>query len=76
MKNDPDLRIIEPGLELPPAPSPGGVYKPVLATGNLLTEVFGEENGVGARSAVICTDTEIPGIFYCHIVYHPIPARG
>jgi enamine deaminase RidA (YjgF/YER057c/UK114 family) len=36
MKNDPDLKIIELGLELPPAPGPGGVYKPVLATGNLL----------------------------------------
>jgi enamine deaminase RidA (YjgF/YER057c/UK114 family) len=36
MKNDPDSRIIELGLELPPAPGPAGVYKPVLVAGNLL----------------------------------------
>ncbi len=36
MKNDPDLRIAELGLELPPAPKPAGVYKPVLAINNLL----------------------------------------
>ena len=36
MKNNPDLRIIELGLELPPAPKPAGVYKPVLAINNFL----------------------------------------
>jgi enamine deaminase RidA (YjgF/YER057c/UK114 family) len=36
MKTDPDLRIIELKLELPPAPKPAGVYKPVLVAGNLL----------------------------------------
>jgi enamine deaminase RidA (YjgF/YER057c/UK114 family) len=36
MTNDPDLRITELGLELPPAPKPVGVYKPVVAAGNLL----------------------------------------
>jgi len=36
MKNDPDLRIIELGLELPPAPKPAGVYKPVMVVDNLL----------------------------------------
>jgi enamine deaminase RidA (YjgF/YER057c/UK114 family) len=36
MKNDYDLRINELGLELPPAPKPVGVYKPVLVVGNLL----------------------------------------
>lgn len=36
MKNNPDLRINELGLELPPAPKPGGVYKPVLAINNFL----------------------------------------
>jgi len=30
MKHDPDLRIIELGLELPESPKPAGVYKPVL----------------------------------------------
>ncbi len=30
MKQDPDLRIVELGLILPPAPKPMGVYKPVL----------------------------------------------
>ena len=36
MKNDPDSRIIELGLELPPAPKPVGVYKPVLVVGRFL----------------------------------------
>jgi enamine deaminase RidA (YjgF/YER057c/UK114 family) len=36
MKNDPDLRISELGLVLPPAPKPVGVYKPVVVVGNLL----------------------------------------
>jgi hypothetical protein len=36
MKNDPDLRIIELGLTLPPAPKPAGVYRPVLAVGKFL----------------------------------------
>lgn len=36
MKNNPDLRIIELGLVLPPAPKPAGVYKPVLAINNIL----------------------------------------
>lgn len=36
MKNDPDLRIIELGLILPPAPKPAGVYKPVLVVDNIL----------------------------------------
>jgi enamine deaminase RidA (YjgF/YER057c/UK114 family) len=36
MKNDPDSRIIELGLELPPAPKPVGVYKPVLVVGKFL----------------------------------------
>jgi enamine deaminase RidA (YjgF/YER057c/UK114 family) len=36
MKNNPDSRIIELGLELPPAPKPLGVYKPVLVVGNYL----------------------------------------
>ena len=36
MKYDPDSRIIELGLELPPAPKPAGVYKPVLAVGKFL----------------------------------------
>lgn len=30
MKHDHDLRIVELGLILPPAPKPAGVYKPVL----------------------------------------------
>jgi len=30
-----DARIKELGLELPPAPKPGGVYKPVVVTGNI-----------------------------------------
>jgi enamine deaminase RidA (YjgF/YER057c/UK114 family) len=36
MKSNPELRIKELGLELPPAPEPMGVYKPVLVIGNLL----------------------------------------
>ena len=36
MKNDPDLRIVELGLILPPAPKPAGVYKPVLVVDNFL----------------------------------------
>lgn len=36
MKTNPELRIRELGLELPPAPTPGGVYKPVLTVNNLL----------------------------------------
>jgi enamine deaminase RidA (YjgF/YER057c/UK114 family) len=36
MIHDPDLRIIELGLILPPAPKPAGVYKPVLVVGNFL----------------------------------------
>jgi enamine deaminase RidA (YjgF/YER057c/UK114 family) len=36
MKNDPDLRIIELGLILPPAPKPAGVYKPVLVVDKFL----------------------------------------
>ena len=36
MKSNPELRITELGLELPPAPKPMGVYKPVLVIGNLL----------------------------------------
>lgn len=33
---DPDKRIIELGLILPPAPKPAGVYKPVLVVGKFL----------------------------------------
>ncbi len=36
MKLDPDLRIIELGLILPPAPKPAGVYKPVLVVDKFL----------------------------------------
>lgn len=36
MKINPDLRIQELGLELPPAPKPAGVYKPVVIVNNLL----------------------------------------
>jgi enamine deaminase RidA (YjgF/YER057c/UK114 family) len=36
MKNDPEKRIIELGLELPPAPKPAGVYKPVLVVDKFL----------------------------------------
>lgn len=36
MKQDIELRIIELGLILPPAPKPVGVYKPVLVVGKFL----------------------------------------
>lgn len=36
MQQDPDLRIAELGLILPPAPRPVGVYKPVLIVGKFL----------------------------------------
>src|SRR4030042_742607 len=36
MKSNPESRIKELGLELPPAPKPMGVYKPVIITGNYL----------------------------------------
>jgi len=36
MKQDTDLRIIELGLILPPAPKPVGVYKPVLVIDKFL----------------------------------------
>jgi enamine deaminase RidA (YjgF/YER057c/UK114 family) len=36
MENDPDLRIIELGLILPPSPKPAGVYRPVLVVGKFL----------------------------------------
>jgi enamine deaminase RidA (YjgF/YER057c/UK114 family) len=36
MIHDPDLRIIELGLILPPAPKPAGVYRPVLVVDKLL----------------------------------------
>ncbi len=36
MSQNPDLKIIELGLELPPAPKPGGVYKPVLVVEKFL----------------------------------------
>lgn len=36
MKNDPDLRIVELGLILPPSPKPAGVYKPVLVVDKFL----------------------------------------
>jgi enamine deaminase RidA (YjgF/YER057c/UK114 family) len=36
MENNPDSRIIELGLILPPAPKAGGVYKPVLVVNNFL----------------------------------------
>jgi enamine deaminase RidA (YjgF/YER057c/UK114 family) len=36
MRYDPELRIKELGLVLPPAPKPIGVYKPLLVVGNLL----------------------------------------
>jgi enamine deaminase RidA (YjgF/YER057c/UK114 family) len=36
MKNDPEIRIKELGLALPPAPKPMGVYKPVLVIGNFI----------------------------------------
>jgi enamine deaminase RidA (YjgF/YER057c/UK114 family) len=36
MNHNPELRITELGLELPKAPKPMGVYKPVLVIGNFL----------------------------------------
>jgi enamine deaminase RidA (YjgF/YER057c/UK114 family) len=36
MKSNPELKITELGLELPTAPKPMGVYKPVLIIGNFL----------------------------------------
>jgi len=36
MKQDPDSKIIELGLILPPAPKPVGVYKPVLVVDKFL----------------------------------------
>jgi enamine deaminase RidA (YjgF/YER057c/UK114 family) len=36
MNHDPNRKIWELGLELPPAPKPAGVYKPVLVAGNFL----------------------------------------
>jgi enamine deaminase RidA (YjgF/YER057c/UK114 family) len=36
MEKDPDLRIMELGLILPPAPGPVGVYKPVLVVDKFL----------------------------------------
>lgn len=36
MKIDPELRIKEMGLVLPPTPKPVGIYKPVIVAGNLL----------------------------------------
>ena len=36
MNHNPELKIKELGFELPPAPKPMGVYKPVLVTGNFL----------------------------------------
>jgi enamine deaminase RidA (YjgF/YER057c/UK114 family) len=36
MKHDPDLRIDELGLILPPAPRPVGIYKPILVVDKFL----------------------------------------
>jgi enamine deaminase RidA (YjgF/YER057c/UK114 family) len=36
MKINPESRVQELGLKLPPVPKPGGVYKPVLIVNNLL----------------------------------------
>jgi enamine deaminase RidA (YjgF/YER057c/UK114 family) len=36
MEYNPDLRITELGLELPPAPKPAGVYKPLLVVDKFL----------------------------------------
>lgn len=36
MKQNPDLRIVELGLELPTAPKPAGLYKPVLVVDKFL----------------------------------------
>src|SRR5438552_799167 len=62
-----ESRLIELKLELPPAPKPMGVYKPVVIAGNmayvsghgplkadktLIVGRVGADNGIGARSAV------------------------
>ena len=36
MKNNPELRLVELGLVLPPCPKPAGVYKPVLVINKML----------------------------------------
>jgi len=36
MNNNPESRIIELNLKLPPAPKPVGVYKPILVIGSFL----------------------------------------
>jgi enamine deaminase RidA (YjgF/YER057c/UK114 family) len=36
MKQNPDLRVVELGLELPAAPKPAGLYKPVLVVDKFL----------------------------------------
>ena len=36
MKYDPEKKIAELGLELPPAPKPAGVYKPVVVIDKML----------------------------------------
>lgn len=36
MTLNPEEQILKSGLELPPVPPPGGVYHPVVITGNLL----------------------------------------
>jgi enamine deaminase RidA (YjgF/YER057c/UK114 family) len=36
MKHDPEHRIIQLGLVLPPSPKPAGVYKPVLVVDKML----------------------------------------
>ncbi|MCG2462756.1 RidA family protein [Flavobacteriaceae bacterium F89] len=36
MKKSPSERIIELGLQLPPAPKPAGLYKPILVVDNFL----------------------------------------
>ena len=36
MTTNPEKRIIESGIILPPAPKPVGLYKPVIVVGNLL----------------------------------------
>jgi hypothetical protein len=39
MKHDPDLRIDESGLTLPPAPRRAGLYRPLLVVDNSLIEI-------------------------------------
>ncbi len=48
----PEQRLAQLGLELPPALM--AVYKPLLLDGcsELFAHVWGEENGIGVRSAV------------------------